>query len=313
MASVAPKTTTLRYHEISQENIRPNEIIVTSSDSTEERGRMKLWRELAEKNKKNVIWIKQINREIIEVRQGTNQFNVNLRNYNEVETLLQGGEYLLDISGLSHCVLAPIIKSLFDRRIMTRVLYAEPRSYKSHPSPASANVFDLSITVEGVAPLPGFACLSEPLDESKCLFVAMLGFEGNRPERLLLDLEPTPKVIPIIGVPGFRMEYPAFTVGCNRTFLTSYNCSSELRFARASCPYEAFQELVDIKKNYPDYYLYLALVGTKPHALGAIIYALANPESAEILFDHPVRKKGRTDGVELVHIYEFRDFNEFRV
>ena len=274
---------------------------------------MALWSELAEKDPKKVLWVKQLSRETIEVTQGAIKSLISLRNPDDVEKLLQSGEYLLDISGLSHCVWAPLIKSLFERKVITRVLYAEPRSYKSHPSPASDSKFDLSITVDGVAPLPGFACLSEPLDDSKCLFVAMLGFEGNRPERLLLGIEPAPKVIPLIGVPGFRMEYPAFTVGCNRTFLTSYNCSSELRLARASCPYEVFHELVDIRKNYPDFYLYLALVGTKPHALGAILYALANPESTEILFDHPVRKKGRTDGVELVHIYEFREFNEFRI
>jgi len=313
MGEAEPQTTTLRYFDLLPAHIHPEEVIVASSDSTEARGRMALWQELAAKDPAKVVWVKHLSRESIEVVHGTSTRQISLRNSTEIEELLNRDQYLLDISGLSHCVWAPFVKSLFDRRVSTRVLYAEPRSYKSHPSPASSSVFDLSITVEGATPLPGFARLAEPSDESKCLFVAMLGFEGNRPERLLLDIEPIPKVIPVIGVPGFRIEYPAFTVGCNRTFLTSYNCSSELRLARASCPYEVIQELADIRKSYPDYYLYLALVGTKPHALGATIYSLSNPENTEILFDHPVRKKGRTDGVELIHVYNFNNFDEFRV
>lgn len=226
--------------------------------------------------------------------------------------MLKNSHYLLDISGLSHCVWAPLVRSLFERQITTRVLYVEPNSYKVHPSPASENIFDLSVKFEGSAPLPGFACLSAPPDESKCLFVAPLGFEGNRPERLLLDLDPPPKVIPVVGVPGFKMEYPAFTIGCNRNFLIGYNCSSELRLARASCPFELFNELSDIRKNYPDYYMYLALVGTKPHALGAVLYSIANPDTTEILFDHPVRRKKRTDGISLIHIYNLSNFDDFK-
>lgn len=313
MGEATPQTTTLRYYDLVSEHILPDEIVIASSDCTEARGRMALWRELAAKYPEKVIWIEQINRETIGVVHGTNSSHISLRNATELAELLNKEQYILDISGLSHCVWAPVVKSLFDRRVTTRVLYAEPHSYKSHPSPASSSVFDLSTSVDGAAPLPGFARLSEPQDESKCLFIAMLGFEGNRPERLLLGMEPTPKVIPVIGVPGYRIEYPAFTVGCNRSFLTGNNCSSELRLARASCPYAVIQELNDIRKSYPDYYLYLALVGTKPHALGATIYALSNPENTEILFDHPVRKRGRTDGVELIHIYDFKNFDEFRI
>lgn len=204
-----------------------------------------------------------------------------------------------------------MLKSVYERRVETRVLYAEPESYKPHPSPASATLFDLSVTFEGLAPLPGFARLAGPDDENRCLFVAMLGFEGNRPERLVLQLDPIPKVIPVVGVPGFQLEYPAFTVACNRVILDEYRAHSELRFARASCPFEAFETLREIRKDYPEHYMYLAPVGTKPHALGMILFAIANPNTTEIMFDHPIKKAGRTKGVGILHIYDFGRFDEF--
>jgi len=140
----------------------------------------------------------------------------------------------------------------------------------------------------------------------------MLGFEGDRPERLLLQVDPAPKVIPVVGVPGFQIEFPAFTVACNRTFLEEYRAQSEVRYARASCPFEAYEVLTQIKRDNPDYHMYLAPVGTKPHALGTILYAIANPDRTEVMFDHPVRKAGRTKGIGVIHVYDFGTFNDFR-
>jgi hypothetical protein len=204
------------------------------------------------------------------------------------------------------------LKCAYSMRLPTRVIYAEPESYREHPSPASATLFDLSVKFEGLAPLPGFARLSGPVDERQCVFVAMLGFEGNRPERLLAQVDPTPKVVPVVGVPGFQVEFPAFTVACNREFLDENRAQTEIRLARASCPFEAFQALAEIRTDNPDHYMYLAPVGTKPHALGTILYAIAHPQSTEIMFDHPVRKPGRTKGVGVIHIYDFGAFDVFR-
>ncbi|MNG00824.1 hypothetical protein D3C84_837740 [compost metagenome] len=84
-----------------------------------------------------------------------------------------------------------------------------------------------------------------------------------------------------------------------------------MRYARASCPFEAFESLNKIRQDYPDHYMYLALVGTKPHALGAILFAIKNPETSEIMFDYPVKKSGRTQGIGVVHIYDFENFHAY--
>lgn len=305
-----PSELTLRYRNLTAADIDPSETIISAGDATENRGRLSLWNEIAADNPTRVVWIQQPDRERILVTKGGEEpFDIDLRDEGAITALLSYPRLLIDISGLQHSVWAPLLKNAFLNKVRTRVLYAEPESYKSHPSPASATLFDLSIKFDGLEPLPGFARLSGPQDETKCLFVAMLGFEGNRPERLVMQVDPLPKVIPVIGVPGFQMEFPAFTVACNRVLLSEYNAHSEVRYARASCPFETYDILCSIRKEYPDHYMYLAPVGTKPHALGTILFSIANPNTTEVMFDHPVRKAGRTKGVGVIHIYDLQNFH----
>ena len=46
----------------------------------------------------------------------------------------------------------------------------------------------------------------------------------------------------------------------------------------------------------------VAPIGTKPHAIGAIIYAVKHPNEVEILYDNPKRTLHRTIGVGRVSI-----------
>ena len=41
----------------------------------------------------------------------------------------------------------------------------------------------------------------------------------------------------------------------------------------------------------------VAPIGTKPHAIGAILYAIKNPTKVELLYDNPKRSVHRTDGI----------------
>jgi len=293
---------TVRFESIGLEDILENETIIVADGSTEDRGQLPLWASLrASASDQLISLVPDINAETVIVNAKN---TIHLRDEEQLDHITNKEKLLIDISGLPHSVWAPLLKSAQKQNIPTRVLYAEPESYKPHPSPASATLFDLSLDFLGMAPLPGFVQLSGPPDEDKCIFVAMLGFEGNRPERLVLQIDPVPKVIPIVGVPGFQLEYPAFTVACNRVLLDDYRAHKELRYARASCPFDAYLQLKKIHRDYPNHYMYIAPVGTKPHSLGAILYSLNNPNNTEILFDHPIRKAGRTKGLGVIHIYD---------
>ncbi|MGE6531082.1 hypothetical protein ACQKEM_19090 [Pseudomonas sp. NPDC077382] len=306
-----PLLNTKRFLNITAADINTDEIIISAAESAENRDRLPLWEQIHTSDPKRIILIKQIDKEsILAIHNGTEK-KVSLRDEDAINSMFVSNEVLIDATGLPHNIWAPLLKSAYSQKIRTRILYAEPESYTPHPSPASSAIFDLSVTFEGLAPLPGFVQLAGPEDEDKCLFIAMLGFEGNRPEHLASQLDPTPKVIPVVGAPGFQLEYPAFTVGCNRMFLDEYRAHSEVRYARASCPFEAFNALNKIRRDYPDHYIYLALVGTKPHAIGSILFAIKHAETTEIMFDYPVKKSGRTTGVGIIHIYDFEDFHAY--
>jgi len=44
----------------------------------------------------------------------------------------------------------------------------------------------------------------------------------------------------------------------------------------------------------------LAPVGTKPHAIGAMLFAIKHPKDVELVYDNPKRKIVRTDGIGLL-------------
>lgn len=297
---------TRRFSKVLESDISDVVRIFTAKAATEKRGQLELWDEISQRRTDRVVWVASNSREQITCQSDSSSEGtvIGLHDSEALGALLCGGPVLVDISGLPHHVWAPILRAASEQGVATQVLYAEPDSYKEHPNPSSVSYFDLSVTFEGLAPLPGFARLSGPPDDEKCLFVALLGFEGNRPSSLIAQVDPMPKVIPFIGVPGFQIEYPAFTVACNREFLDAHRAYEEIRLVRASCPFEVIKQLREVHRDYPDHYLYIAPIGTKPHALGAILYALECSEMTEIMFDHPVRKKGRTSGVGIIHLFD---------
>ena len=297
---------TRRYDSISISDFEVGSAFLFVRDATEERARRPVWRRIENENPELCIIVEEQNGENICIsNRGAAPRSVSLRDEDALRSVLGSALVYIDISGLSHHVWAPLLRVADRIHTPVRVVYVEPESYRPHPTPASPTLFDLSSSFGGLAPLPGFARLSGPADSSRTILVAMLGFEGNRPGRIAVEIDPAPKVVPIVGVPGFRMEYPSFTITCNRSFLTEHRAFSEIRFARASCPFSAYEALCDIQKDYRDHYIYIAPVGTKPHSLGAVWFAIRNPETTEIMYDFPSRKAGRTNGIGLTHVYDF--------
>ena len=41
----------------------------------------------------------------------------------------------------------------------------------------------------------------------------------------------------------------------------------------------------------------IAPIGTKPHAIGAILYAIKHMAKVELLYDNPIRSVHRTEGI----------------
>ncbi len=201
---------------------------------------------------------------------------------------------------LSHWM--PLIRACLRNRIETICIYVEPKSYTYSPTPKSGEFFDLSEKILGFSPIPTFAKLSARRAEENIL-VALLGFEGVRFRHLIERIEPSERdIVPIIGVPGFELEYPFHTYEGNTLVLSSTRSWQRVIYLDASCPFALFSFLEGLYAELDGRHLQIATIGTKPHALGAMMFAI-NHERVELIYDHPVRRKGRTSGAANCHLY----------
>ena len=213
--------------------------------------------------------------------------------------------YYLDVTGLPHHVWAPLLRGILNRRQPAFGVYAEPGDYRVSASPTEAAIFDLSERIEGIAPLPGFASFPGATEED-VVFVPLLGFEGPRFTFMLENVQPKREnIVPVVGVPGFRAEYPFYTYMGNRAKLWETRSWQNIRFAAANCPFALYNLLTELSAEQPGRRMVVAAIGTKPHAIGAVLFYLWHPARTELLYDHPVRKAARTSGTSRVCVYNF--------
>lgn len=214
----------------------------------------------------------------------------------------------IDMTGLSHHVWAPLVAVALESKKDVRVIYVEPINYRYSDHPLKGEIFDLSERINGIAPLPLFASLRTPKDGDTCL-IPLIGFEGARFAFMIEEVDPPGgKIFPVIGVPGFRAEYPFHAYLGNQQKLEETRSWQNVRYAKANCPFQLFYVLDEIATNSGSSFVKIAPVGTKPHALGAVLYCLARGQQVEIVYDNPKRKKSRTGGTHHFLLYSVSDF-----
>jgi hypothetical protein len=221
--------------------------------------------------------------------------------------LLGSSVLYIDITGLSHHVWAALIQSALQSSLTVRVVYVEPDTYRRASGEQAQ--YDLSERIAGIHPLPGFATLRQS-NESNVSFIPLLGFEEDRLRHAINRVDPPAnKTFPVIGIPGFRPEFPFETYDSNRRMLMKERLWASARFADASCPFRLYYLIRDIARNNIQDKIKIALLGTKPHALGAVLYAIARERRVELVYDHPIRKDDRTQGIRRLMVYHVSSFN----
>jgi len=215
-----------------------------------------------------------------------------------------GAGAYLDITGLTHPIWVPLVATAVAAGFPLKVVYVEPVKYRRNSISAGSELFDLSVGFGGVAPLPGFVSLSDPA-EDEYYFVPLLGFEGRRLSYLVSEVAPGGgRTIPVVGVPGFQPEFVAFAYDGNRIPLLDSDAWQDVQFATANCPFSLFYTLEAVATKHSGSFLKIAPIGTKPHGLGAVLFALAHPEATELVYDHPLRMPGRTEGAARLLVYD---------
>lgn len=266
----------------------------------------------------SVVSVTSETREYIEVVTDnvTAPQKISLFDQKSIETFLHGlAEPIhIDITAIAFGSWAALIRAGLNAGLHVKVIYVEPRDYLKSASPIGDLKYDLSVRTEGIAPLPGFARLARRRTQGQELFVPLLGFEGNRLARCLEDVQPEAQTTyPVIGLPGFRPEYTFHSIEANVRYLDEQRSTLNIKYARANCPFSVYALLTQLVSFYPRAHLQVAALGTKPHALGAALFAMQHPTQSTILYDHPIRSRRRTSGSGRLCIYDIMEFHRFYV
>lgn len=207
----------------------------------------------------------------------------------------------VDITGLSHPTWAALIRAAIAARMEVRAVYVEPYRYKRSAAPLEGQIYDLSARIAGIAPMPGFATIATTDDS---LFVPLLGFEGARFRHVIEHVQPShERIVPVVGIPGFKPWYVFESYMGNRAALEETSAWDHIEYVPANCPFSCFYLLQELARRHPNSILKVAMIGTKPHALGAVMFALTSPSRIELIYDNPIRKEGRTDGLDRLLVY----------
>ncbi len=213
----------------------------------------------------------------------------------------------LDITGLGHQVWMPLLRMIVESGKKVQCLYTEPDVYTPSPNPKPGDFFDLSERTTGFKPVPTFARIPRRAN-TPSLLIPLLGYEGARFKHLIETVEPSDAdIFPIVGVPGFEIDYPFHTFEGNAGALSSTRAWQRVDYVDAACPFSVYGHIERLRGEWPGRGIQVATIGTKPHALGAMLYALRD-SSCDILYDHPVRKPGRTRGSGKCHLYDISSF-----
>lgn len=234
--------------------------------------------------------------DIIKVENDTDEYS--LRGAQTIGTFVE--KYVdkivyLDISGLNARISSALIIALFKSKITTYVIYAEPATYRLDKFRNEGVLVDLAEKVDGISPLPG---LIRFIDIDKKIFVPLLGFEGARFTQIYEDVSPSDEdIYPIVGLPGFRMEYPFVTLFSNKPPLFNTQSWANIQYVMANSVVDAYLKLLEIYERNNDSKIIVAPIGTKPHAIGAILFAMKYDKRVELVYDNPKRNEQRTDGI----------------
>jgi hypothetical protein len=159
------------------------------------------------------------------------------------------------------------------------VFYTEPSEYLRSPG----GTYEFSVGRYEPIEIPGYT--GTRTTYNKRLLIILLGFDGNASEFISEELQPS-VTIPINGFPSYLLHYKDVSVMTNSNLLTKADVRRSMRFAPANDPFETYNSISNICKDYENHAITIAPLGSKPMTLGAALYALRNP-SVRIVYALP--------------------------
>jgi hypothetical protein len=108
----------------------------------------------------------------------------------------------------------------------------------------------------------------------------------------------------VLGVPAFKPGWEMNTFANNIHVIKQFHISGGVHFCGAENPAAAFEVLEGIYSELDaGERMYIAPIGTKPHGIGAALYAVQNPQVG-VLYDHPARRANRSTDLARWHLFD---------
>ena len=225
----------------------------------------------------------------------------------ELKNFLDYDEFFIDATSLGFAELLILLYGLNLHRVKNiKIIYAEPKKYTMKKLDSIFNnEFDLTSEFKGFKKIPPFSLLIDSNSSSKAELIVFLGFENNRLERIIEndDAAKYAKYTPVIALPAFVPGWENISLMRHHQEISMFE---NLYFAPANNPFETNNILIEISRNSNYENLVIAPIGTKPHAIGSMIFIINAKEQSKnigIVYDFPSKKENRTDGIGNINIY----------
>lgn len=233
---------------------------------------------------------------------GSSAPNIPLGSQKAISDLVQSygfGRVYIDVTGMNVRISAALLLRLTSMGVETHVVYTEPKKYLSEQFHKEGEDHEWAGEIDDIVPLPGFSNIANPSDEF--IFCVFLGFEGGRFAHMLHEMQPVEDLtIPVFGMPGFKIEYPYNAYWSNRKGLKETESAANVKYASANSIVDAYMLLNRILKEGKNMKMIVAPIGTKPHTIASIAFAITHFENVEIAYDNPKRTEPRAEGVGLI-------------
>lgn len=188
-------------------------------------------------------------------------------------------------------------------------LYVEPKDYEKDTFLESSWSRDFSLSdSHRVAGVPPFLPMQAQLADRNVRLVAMLGYESSR---LAGVFEQDPEMavwrkFAVVGVPSYSPGWEQNALANNVDTLDTHQFHP-VRYCSASSVSGAYDLLTQIHAEGHDEnpHTTVAPLGTKPHGIAAAMFLVdhSSYQQASLLYDHPIRIKGRSSKVRRWHLY----------
>lgn len=196
------------------------------------------------------------------------ELNSHLSSYNNTNL------FAIDISCFTKPYFFYLLKYLYEVISTSKpiVFYTEPFSYK-FPKKGLFSSYHESEGPIRIEEIPGFSGIQERGGVK--VLIVQLGFESDSLDEINFDISPNESFF-INGFPSYTPKFKDISLVMNQYY--TRNKDSIILYSRANNPFEVFNLLEKVKRNFKNAFINIAPLGTKPMALGACLFAIHNPD-----------------------------------